>query len=39
VLVDTWLRGKAASAPSALAAALHASSRASAKALLFGLDG
>ena len=39
VLVETWLRGRAASAPAALAEALHASSRASAKALLFGLDG
>ena len=38
VLVETWLRGKAASAPEAMAEALHASSRASAKALMFGLD-
>ena len=39
VLVETWLRGKAASTPAALTEALHASSRAGAKALLFGLDG
>jgi AcrR family transcriptional regulator len=38
-LTEAWLRGKAAATPTALAASLHASSRAGARALIFGLDG
>jgi AcrR family transcriptional regulator len=39
VLVETWLRGRAAGAPVGVSQALHASSRAGARALLFGLEG